>query len=265
MKQLVAFSLLTLALFSCQKVIDVDLNEANPQVVLEANYTAEDSTVRVRVSITSSYFDASTSPTVDNAIVTITDQAGNVITVPSVGNNGEYVLTNYIPQFNTTYTMNVLYNGVNYEAKCYLQQPVPLEEITYEFTPGFFGLESGYFVYLRIQDEPEILNNYLIVLGLNGTPFSDLSDMFLQDDLFTDGNLLERPLFGAFELFQLGDTVDMELRSVDVAVYDYYNQVIGIASGGGGAAPANPTSNWNNSALGYFNAYGNSRRSVIIQ
>lgn len=264
MKQLVAFSLLTLTLFSCQKVIDVDLNEANPQVVLEANYTAEDSTVRVRVSITSNYFDASVSPTVNDAIVTITDQAGNVISVPSVG-NGEYVLANYIPQFNTTYTMHVLYNGVDYEAKCYLQQPVPLEEITYEFAPSFFGFDSGYFVYLRLQDQPGIVNNYIVQLSRNGEALDELSELLLQDDLFTDGNFLERPLFGPFDLFQLGDTVDMELRSVDVVVYDYYNEVIGIASGGGGAAPANPTTNWNNSALGYFNAYGNSRRSVIIQ
>lgn len=264
MKQLVAFSLLTLALFSCQKVIDVDLNEANPQVVLEANYTAEDSTVRVRVSITSNYFDASTSPTVNDAIVTITDQAGNVTAIPSVG-NGEYVLANYVPQFNTTYTVHVMYNSVDYEAKCYLKQPVPLDEIIYEFAPSFFGLEGGYFVYLRLQDEPGVVNNYIAQLSRNGDVLDELSELFLQDDLFSDGNFIERPLFGPIDFFQLGDTIDLELRSVDVAIYDYYSEIIGIASGDGGAAPANPTTNWNNSALGYFNAYGNSRRSVIIQ
>lgn len=263
MKKIGILSLLSLALFSCQKVIDVDLNEANPQVVIEANYTAEDSTVRVRVSITSNYFDASASPTVDNAIVTIKDQAGNVISVPSVG-GGDYVLTNYIPQFNTTYTMNVMYNDVNYEANCFLQQPVELSEITYQLIPSFFGQDGGYVVYLRLQDQPDTVNNYLIVLTQNGEELGKLSQMFLQDDLFTDGNFIERPLFG-IRFFDAGDTISMELRSVDQAVYDYFGELISIVSGGGGAAPANPTTNWNNKALGYFNAYGNNRRSVVIQ
>ncbi len=264
MKKIVLFSIVALSILACQKVIDVDLNEANPQVVIEANYTAEDSTVRVRVSITSNYFDASASPTVDNAIVTITDQSGNAINVPSTG-SGNYVLTNYIPQFNTTYTMNVMYNGVNYEASCYLQDPVQLDDITYEFIPGFFGLDSGYVVYLNLQDPPNIDNNYLIVLSQNGNVLDDFSELFLQDDLFTDGNYLQRPLFG-IEFFDYGDTISMELRSIDVRVYDYYNQLIAITAGSGAvAAPANPITNWNNKALGYFSAYGNSRKSVIIQ
>lgn len=263
MKRLGILSLFILTLVSCQKVIDVDLNEVNSQVVFEANYTAEDSTVRVRVSITSNYFDASASPTIDEASVTIIDQAGNATAVPNVG-SGMYVLTNYAPQFNTTYTMTILYNGTLYTAKCYLQQPVQLDEITYDLAPDLFGFEGGYFVYMRLQDEPGILNNYLVVLTRNGDEMDDLTEMFQQDDKFTDGNFIERPLFGG-DFFDLGDTIEMELRSLDQTVMDYYSELISIAGGGGGAAPANPTSNWDNKALGCFNAYGNHRRSVVIQ
>lgn len=263
MKKLFYIFILGFVFFSCQKVIDVDLNEANAQVVIEGVFTAEDSTVRVRVSLTSNYFDASTSPTIDNAVVTISDYLGNSTTINSIG-NGVYELSNYIPIFNSTYKLNVLYNGVDYEAECDLQSPVALNDITYEYTPGFFGLEGGYLVYLNFNDPAGIVNNYLIVLSRNGVESTDLTEYFLQDDLFTDGNLLERPLFGN-DFYALGDTVGMELRTVDKQVYDYFNEVIGIASGGGGAAPANPTTNWNNKALGYFSAYGNSRKSVIIQ
>ena len=263
MKRFGFLTLFVLTLFSCQKVIDVDLNEASPQVVLEANYTAEDSTVRVRVSITSNYFDASVSPTVDNATVTIFDQGGNATSVPNIG-NGMYELVNYAPQFNSTYTLTVLYNGVQYTANCYLQQPVQLGDITYELAPSLFGFDGGYFVYMRLQDESGVLNNYMVILTRNGQELGDLTDMFLQDDKYTDGNFIERPLFGV-EFFDLGDTISMELRSIDQAVYDYYDQLISIAGGGGGAAPANPLSNWDNKALGCFNAYGNNRRSVVIQ
>jgi len=73
MKKLALLFSCTLLVFSCQKVIDVDLNESNPQTVIEGNYTAEDSTVVVRITNTSSYFNSDASQTVNNADVTITD------------------------------------------------------------------------------------------------------------------------------------------------------------------------------------------------
>ena len=77
------FSVL-IALSSCTKVIDVDLNDVDPKFVLEANYTAEDSTVRVQLSLTSSYFDNDPATTINNLIVVITDHLGNPQTVPFV-------------------------------------------------------------------------------------------------------------------------------------------------------------------------------------
>lgn len=252
-------------LSSCQKDItdDVDLNNADPQVVIEAIYTAEDSTVRVKVSYTSSYFEQTASPFYDNATINIIDANGLATTVPNIG-SGEYVLSNYVPQFNTYYSIKATIEGVEYSSTCFLQEPVQLDDMEAEFIPGFFGLEGGYVVYMNLQDQPDTLNNYFVVLSRNGVPYSDLTEMFLQDDKFTDGNYVSRPLFGV-EFFEVGDTIDMELRSVDQAVYDYYAEIISIAGGGGGAAPANPTSNWDNKALGCFNAYGNSRKSLVIQ
>lgn len=250
---------------ACQKDITdkVDLNDAAPQVVIEANYTAEDSTVRVKVSYTSSYFETSASPLYNNATIEIKDANGVSTQIPSIG-NGMYELSNYVPMFNSYYTMTAVIEGVIYTSTCFLQQPVQLDDMISEFIPGFFGLDGGYVVYMNFQDQADTLNNYLAVLSRNGVPYSDLTEMFLQDDKFTDGNYVSRPLFGV-EFFELGDTIEMELRSVDKAVFDYYAEIISIAGGGGGAAPANPTSNWDNKALGCFNAYGNSRKSLVIQ
>ena len=52
MKNIFYFFAIIALLASCQKVIDIDLNEANPTPVIEGNYTAEDSTVRVKLSFT---------------------------------------------------------------------------------------------------------------------------------------------------------------------------------------------------------------------
>lgn len=265
MRQIIIFSVLILGITACQKDItdQVDLNDAEPQVAIEGVYTTEDSTVRVKISYTSSYFNTDPSPLYNNATVQIIDQNGVATSVPFIG-NGEYQLSNYIPVFNTYYTMKVVVEGVEYTANCFLQQPVPLDDMTSELIPSYFGFEAGYIVYLNFNDPADTVNNYLAVLSRNGVEFSDLTEMFLQDDKFTDGNYVSRPLFGV-DFFDLGDTIDLELRTVDRAVYDYFNEIISIAGGGGGAAPANPTSNWDNDALGYFSAYGNNRKSLIIQ
>jgi len=255
------FSILVV-LSSCTKVIDVDLNDVDPKFVIEANYTAEDSTVRVQLSLTSSYFDNEPTTTIDNLVVIITDHLGNSQTVPFVG-NGYYELTNYIPIFNTNYTMTVQYDGVTYTAVSKMNPPVPLEDITYEYFPAFFGLDPGYLCNLRFNDPAGIENYYIIAMSLNHVEENKLTQLFLQNDTYSDGNLVERPLFRD-EFFQEGDTVGMELRSVDKATYDYFAEILSIAGGQSSAAPANPKTNWDNKALGYFSAYSNNRREVVI-
>lgn len=250
-----------LAFVSCQKVIDVDLNEANAVTVIEANYTAEDSTVNVHISMTSSYFDSDPSPLIDNASVTITDHLGVITGVPSIG-GGDYQLTNYIPNYGTTYTLTVACNGVTYTAECDMNPAIQLEDITYEYFPGFFGGDGGYGVYLNVNDPVGLGNHYQIILTENGVEHDDLLDMFIQDDLLNDGNFIERPLWGKF--FDTTDVVGMELRSIDGEIYDYINQAIGTAGGQDSAAPGNPDSNWDNGAVGYFSAYSNSRKEVTI-
>ena len=248
---------------SCQKVIDVDLNDTNQTIVIEGNYTGQDSTVRVKITQTSSYFDSEPSPVVDNAVVTITDAGGNTTVIPSVG-NGEYLLSGYAPSYGSDYVLTVSHDGVTYTAKCNMPVPVALEPITYLYFDGFFGAEGGYAAFMNFNDPANVANYYIAVLGLNGDVFDGIDDIFTQDDALTDGNLVERPLF-ASDFFDIGDTVYMELRSVDKAMYDYTNEIQSIIGGSNSAAPGNPTTNWDNGALGYFNAYGVSVDTVVIQ
>lgn len=261
MKKLIYILPVLLAFASCQKVIDVDLNDANPNIVIEANYSAEDSTVFVHISLTSSFFNSVASPTIDAAIVTIVDELGNITSVPAIG-NGDYQLTAYIPNFGTTYTLNVLNGADSYSAECDMNSPVALEPLTYDLYPPLFGNDGGYAVNLNLYDPAGVVNYYQIILTENGLEYNELMDMFTQDDVFTDGNLLGRPMYGKF--FEIGDTIGMELRSIDGAIYDYINQAMSIVGGGNSAAPANPISNWNNGALGYFSAYSSNRQEIII-
>ena len=264
MKSALYILTISLILFSCQKVIDVDLNEANANIVLEADYTAEDSTVRLSITETTSFFDSNSSPTIDNATATIQDHLGNTTPLVYIG-SGQFELTNYIPNFNTSYTMNVNHNGILYQASCLLPDVVNLEPLTTEYFPSFFGFPDGYAVNLSFYDPAGVENYYLVHPIVNDTVWNELSDFILQDDLVTDGNLVERPLFMR-RLFQTGDTITLEFRSVDEVVFRYYDQIQDILGAGqAAAAPANPDTNWDNKALGYFSAYGIDRKTVIVQ
>ncbi len=260
--QLIAISAL---LFSCQKVIDVDLNSTNPKTVIEANYTAEDSTVRVKITLTSNYFDNNPSPVIDGATVIVTDATGTPQTLNPLG-NGEYELSSYVPVFNSTYTLTTTISGTTYTAKSTLPSPTPLKPINYEYVSGFFGNNGGYVCYLNYNDPVDTTNFFIAVLSENGGERGQVNEITLTDDRLTDGNSISRPLFGPNNLFQLGDTIEIELRAIDENIFNYYVELQSIAGGNGGqsAAPANPESNWDNDALGYFNAYSNSRESVII-
>lgn len=261
MKSVIKILIVLIAFSSCQKVIDVDLNDANKQVVLVAKYTAEDSTVRVRITETSSYFNSEASPEVNDAVVTITNQNGVSQSVPFVS-NGNYELAAYVPEFGTTYTITVLTGGKTFTASSYLPPVVPLSVPEQYYLSSFFGGDSGYVPELVLDDPAGIENYYLLALTKNGEVWDDLVDLLSQDDRLTDGNTIMRPLFGR-ELYQIGDTAEIELRCVDKATFTYVNQAqstIGQNSG----APANPDTNWDNGALGYFSAYSSSRNGIVF-
>ena len=262
MKNLIYILIAVAAFTSCQKDIDLDLNANNPIIVIEANYAAEDSTVRVRITKTVNYFGSEAVPTVDNATVTITDQNGVSQSVPFSA-NGDYILQNYVPQFNTTYTLNVVEDGVSYTASSKLANPVIMDPLYYDWFEGGFGFDEGFLMVINFLDPVDTINFYAARLTINGTEFNRLDEGFTQDDALTDGNYQSRPLFGGPQVDSL-DTVGIELLSIDEAVYNYLNEAASIVGGSASAAPANPTTNWNNDAMGYFSAYSSSRQEVIL-
>jgi hypothetical protein len=257
------YILIAVATFSsCQKDIDLDLNSANPSIVIESNYAAEDSTVRVRITKTVNYFGSEAVPTVDNATVTITDQNGVSQSVPFLA-SGDYILSNYAPQFNTTYSLNVVAEGISYTAISKMASPVIMDPIEFDWFEGGFGFDEGFVMVINFLDPADTVNFYAARFTVNGTVFDRLNEGFTQDDALTDGNYQSRPLFGGPQVDSM-DVVGLELLSIDEAIYNYLNEAASIVGGSTSAAPGNPTSNWDNDALGYFSAYSSSREEVTL-
>lgn len=239
-----------LSLFSCEEVIEIDLNESNAQWVIEANIDDQNNQAQVSISQTGSYFNPGPISPGTGANITLNSSDGNFYDLTEY-EPGKYASTDIDLQVLQQYDLSVELEGKTYEAISVLQAPVNIDSLSSEFRSGAFGFGEGYYLRLEFQDPPGVRNYLRFEIIVNGTLRSDIA---LYDDNLTDGNRVSFPLF--VEPFELGDIVEVKAYSMDFDQYRYWtglSEILGFGNGGGeSAAPANPPSNFSNDALGYF-------------
>lgn len=262
MKNIIYLVLVILIFSNCEKVIDLDLNDASPQIVVESEIIEGINDFKVILSYTSSYYKKEEQEEISNASVTISSSSGNVTDLEYLG-AGVYGTDAYEAKEGEEYTLTIDVNGQIYESSVVVPSKARLDSLSYEFFGGMFGQEGGYAVFMHFQDNPSEANYYRALYDLNGEPQRKSSDVYIIDDKFTNGSAIDIPLF--VDLFEEGDTIDLSFYSIDPQTYDYIltlNTIIG--NGQPSAAPANPNSNFSNGALGYFAAYNGEERRIII-
>lgn len=248
---------------SCEKVIDIDLNDANPQLVVEAELFSGTKDFTVKLSKTSSFFKVEEQEFVADAIVQLIKEGSEPVTLDYL-NKGIYIIKDYVAEEDKMYTLSIDLNGVNYTSTTKMPAKVIVDSLTTEFNPGMFGSEDGYLVFMHYQDDPDVPNYYRALFDLNGEPQRSSRDIYILDDNFTNGSNITIPLF--IRTFQEGDTIDLSFLSLDDKSYNYFltlNSIIG--NGQPSAAPANPNSNFTNNALGYFAIYNGDTQRIIIE
>ncbi|MCH2022222.1 MAG: DUF4249 domain-containing protein [Saprospiraceae bacterium] len=262
---------LFLLTISCEKVIDIDLNEANPKPVFEA-YMENDSTCYVKAAWTSSYYDNSSSPAISNASMTISDQTGNSESMLYQG-NGIYKGTSLLGVIGNTYTLDVVLEGVTYTATSTMPPLTVIDSCSTQPLGNFFGGGGGpgsgnskpkFWVFANYTDSVDYINYYAIRTSYYNEENEYVTDYRISDDDLTDG--LSTRTFTTFNRFESGDTVTIEFASIDRVTHLYFKTLEDAISGAGfaSAAPANPTNNFTNGALGYFGAWSKDREVFIL-
>ncbi|MCC5923166.1 MAG: DUF4249 domain-containing protein [Crocinitomicaceae bacterium] len=261
LKYLTIIGFAALFMPACQKVIDVTVDDADENFVIDAFYDANAELVGVRITRTKALFSPEPNETIDNADVTLTTPSGDVFNLVNLG-NGNYELTNLTPEFDLSYKMTVLMEGEVFEATAFLPTPIPLDSLTQEYQPASLFGPEGYIIFMNLTD-PGGENFYRAMRIVNGEPLTGLGDQFLFDNSFTSGNVQTVPFFAS--RYQPDDTITVELRSYSREAAQYFSDLLSLAGDGGqSAAPANPRTNWSNGALGVFNAYGYDAKTIII-
>lgn len=252
----VSLTIASFALTSCQKVIDIDLNSKDPQIVIEGNISDQPGPYVVHITQTVNFSESNIFPAVTGAIVTITDNLNNAETLTEMS-PGVYQTSTLQGVPGRTYHLTVIANNKTYTAESTMPALVTLDSLLLEPNTSF---GPAYYIIPLFQDPPGTGNRYRCIETIN---HERVKDNFLYDDVLSDGLMNGQPILNFTDSLASGDSVAVELQTLDKPIYLYFFSLEQTTSGQTGA-PANPTSNISNGALGYFSAHTSRTKIAVI-
>lgn len=255
------FWFLILMTVACKKVITLNLKNTSPQIVIQGIVTNNPGPYTVQISKTVDYAVQNIFPPVTGALVIIKDNTINITDTLQETSPGIYTTDTLLqgtPEH--TYTLFVLAEGRQYLASSTMPQQVSLDTI------GFMNttlVATNVLNAIPSFQDPAGIDNYYVFLQSSNKPQSN--KIFTLSDRLSDGKYITIPLFNDKSYFNTGDTVWLEMRCVDKESYHYFNELSHLTNPADlPTAPANPTSNISNNALGYFSACTVQNKTVVV-
>ncbi len=219
LKQL--FWLLPFLIWSCEDVIDVELENAKPRLVIDASLNwikgTSGNAQSIQLSLTTPYFSNEIVPAT-GAIVSVSN---NNTTYPFIeeGETGIYKTGTFQPQLNASYTLNIEYNNETYTATTVLKPVVPIDYIEQKNDGGFAGDEIEIKAFYNDPVETEDFYLFEFVLFDNNK-----ISLEVYDDEFTNGN----EIFAFFSDSSLnpGDEITIRNYGITQRTFEYFNLLL---------------------------------------
>jgi len=250
------------AISACKKVIQVDLNNAAPQIVIEGEITNGQNPYQVKISKTVNFSASNSFPPVSGATVQVTD-SNNGFAYPFIETSpGIYLANNFMGVTQHTYQLSVLAEGKTYTASSTMPAPVHLDSISFVQNLDLNN-KSAINAVVNFQDPPGLGNYYQFTEFVNNI---QVPDIFVFDDRLSDGKYIRNTLYNDTARLHVNDTVLVKMYCVDKNIYNYFFTLFEISGNNSfqSASPANPVSNISNGALGYFSAHTISVKQIIV-
>ena len=272
-----------ITLFSCTKVIKLDLNTDGPKIIIEAAIEVDSlnqidsSTQYVYIRRTVNFDTEISGLAVYNATITLTDGKDTIKSGPNNHKgDGKYELKirpGFLTQ-NKSYALLVSVGNNVYSATSTCpSNPVPLDSIGV-FKQKSFGRYNYSIAPIRNETPAGIPNWYQFIAKKNGVK---INKILVDDDQNLDGiKFTRKPIFELNEfspdtivkndtdqpkfkikkngVVTLEDSVEIELTLVNIEykVYRYLFNLVLNQGGRQSATPSNPDPIFSNGALGYF-------------
>ncbi|MBB6128208.1 DUF4249 domain-containing protein [Mucilaginibacter lappiensis] len=251
-----------LAIISCNKVIDISLDNATDRLVIEGNITDELGPQTIKLNTNVAVSNTNTYPPVTGATVTVNDQAGNVYKFTE-GPAGTYITPKMIGVTGNTYTMNVVTNGKTYKASSVMPGLVALKYIS-SSKSSFNGNDGTRKITINYHDPKGVANQYNFLMYVNGV---QVKRVFVNNDDFTDGNSVNFDLIENDIGINPGDKVTVEMQCIDKAMYTYWFALMqqNYTGPGGGVTPSDPPNNITPLVLGYFSAHTTQTKTITVK
>ncbi len=245
-----------LAFSACKEKVTIEMQDANPILVVEGELTTETDSSFVRLSLSSNYYAAEQPTLVTSAQVSVNgipfnyDPTKNLYK-PQLG---------FVGKADTTYNLLINYESKIYTSTAKLERMFRVDSFfqTWKEAEGF--LPSGYSVsYAGYDDRPQTKYTYFVNGKVDSATQQDsfARQKVLWDNTQTPVNkpyVFEVP----FTRFKSGETYLAIFRSVDKNMYDFIRELNSQNPNIPGpfqTPPTNLPTNISGGALGYFATY----------
>lgn len=260
MKKIISILLISLTFTACEEVVDLDLETAEPRLVIEAPLSwvkgTDGSFQFIKLSLTAPFYDSEIPPA-NGATVFVTDLFGNQFNFIEQDDTGLYRNNTFAPVINRIYNLTIVYNNETYTATEQFMPVSPIEYVIQNNDGGFTGNETEIEVY---YNDPAGIENYYL-FEFSNSDFNTQS-VEIYDDEFTDGN--EIFAYYSDEDLVAGDELIIRSSGISKRFYEFTNILLQQTGSDAGdpfeTQPATVRGNCinqtnpENYALGYFRA-----------
>lgn len=285
----ILYSALSILLFSCEEVVDIDVKDGVEQLVVDAWIVNEAATQTVTLTLSQPYFDQTTQKPAIGAEVYLVREDSTVFKFIDENQTGKYTFT---PESGKPFltlgeqaALYVKYGGEEFYSVSTLNRVPTIDSLRYEkFTWPIEpedGPKKGILAEFYANDFAGVGDTYLVRSWKNDTLRAKADEMMLAYDAAfsaggsVDGILFVQPIRSSIttELFLDGDKLKVELFSIPNDAFYIISQIQTETNNGGiFATPSanipsniiNVNTNSTTKALGLFMLTNVSRYTTII-
>ena len=263
---------LTISLFSCEDVIEVEVQNTTPRLVIDAQFNmyTKEQQLRleggVRLSFSANYFDEEL-PVVKDALVTIT-HLNSGLEYPLLFDEsiGMFVpdKIDFLTDFNSKYELKVVYKDQVYRGNTNFVPVPPILKAVQGTKTLFSGDETE--IILSFQDFSERDDFYLYDFGQD--IYRPIEDRFFQGEEFVFSH------FYSSDEVKVGDLITIKAHGVEEQYYNYFNLILTLTDSNGGPFQSLPASSRgnilnvtqpDNYPLGYFLISESDQKQLLIE
>ncbi|GAA4362007.1 hypothetical protein GCM10023185_29530 [Hymenobacter saemangeumensis] len=276
MKRILFFlfaAFISLSLSSCLDVVEIDIPEGKPLLVVEGQVTDQPAPAWVKLSMTQAYFADALPPVVRGASISLLDDQGRRDVLRET-TPGLYVGSGAVQgRVGGRYTLTIEANGQSYQAETEIKRTPEIDSVSLEYMRGHSFFKDGYYAFYNGPELPGVGDYYRFKVTKNGKLFNDPGDLIVRADELVDGNYIGRVQLVDEPLVR-GDKLKVELNAIPRDYFYFLNEMFGQINNVGlfATTPANVRTNIRNtradadkSAVGYFAGFTVRTDSVTVR